>query len=78
MLEGVLLTAVLTYVFSYIAVKLIQWVFDRPATPKQRELWKREIDERQERWLNSPEFQKLNQERLSRLQCAQEPERTES
>ena len=37
MLEGILLTAVLVYVFSYTAVKIIGWLFDRPQTPGQRQ-----------------------------------------
>ncbi len=78
MLEGILLTVVLGYVFSYIALKIIYWLFDRPATPKQREEWRKKIDDDHQRWLSSPEFQKLNQERLNRLRCEQQPERTES
>ena len=37
MLEGILLTAVLVYVFSYTAVKIIGWFIDRPKTPVQRQ-----------------------------------------
>lgn len=78
MLEGILLTVVLGYVFSYIALKIIHWIFDRPATPKQREKWLKKIDDDQKAWLSSPEFQKLNQERLNRQQPAQRPAQTES
>lgn len=64
MLEGLLVTMVLSYVFSYIAVNTLKAIFDRPSTPKQQEKWRKKIDEDQARWLSSPEFQKLNQQRL--------------
>ena len=67
-------TIIVGCAFGYIALKLILFLFDRPMTPKQRQRWNDEIDAKQEAWLNSPEFQKLNQERLSRLQHAQQPE----
>lgn len=37
MLEGILLTVVLGYVFSYVALAIIHWVFDRPMTPEKRQ-----------------------------------------
>ena len=78
MLEGLVVTIILGYVFSYIALKIIYAVFDRPATLKQREQWRKKIDDDQKRWLSSPEFQKLKQEQLNKLLSEQPPEHTES
>lgn len=77
MLEGILLTAVLGYVFGYVALKGIHFLIDWE-TERDCQKIRQRIDEEQKRWLSSPEFQKLNQERLNRLQSAQLPERTES
>jgi hypothetical protein len=68
MLEGIIIAAIAGSILSYLANHAIKAVFDRPMTHKQREKMRRKIDQDHKIWLNSPEFQKLNQERLSRLQ----------
>lgn len=78
MLEGLLVTIILGYVFGYIALKIIHAIWDRPATPKQRDGWRKNIEEEQDKWLNSAEFQRLNRERLNKLQPEQQRQHTES
>ena len=43
MLEGILLTIVLSYAFGYIALKAIYFLFDRPEKPEQRKQWIQEL-----------------------------------
>ena len=43
MLEGILLTVVLGYVFSYVALRVIYFLFDRPESPESRQRWIQEI-----------------------------------
>lgn len=73
MLEGILVTMVLSYIFSYIAVGVLKAIFDRPSTPKQQDKWRKKIDEDQKLWLSSPEFQKLNQQRLQNQELLNSP-----